>query len=424
MAYSVKDSSDNIVLRDGKELFGSYAITKGVDLEKRTLSIRGSDETRDRDGDIITVNGWVVENYLKNPVFLWAHNYTSVPLAATRKLVKKKVPFPHLEFRDVTFPPKGVHPFADMILELYGLKIINACSVGFVPMEWEKIEDDDNETKAGWSNRRFTKQELLELSGCGVPSNPNALQDAIRGKHYGSISPVDLIRGLTDGIPIIDGDEGTKDDILEEIYSVSCSYEEEDRDTMIQVPQEYESVETKEDVLKPYPNEHACRLRDPSGYSDFRRGTREHDGKKYSIIFGKKDDSWEEQAYRYSKDTWSASQARKHCKDHEGIAFEPSSETDSLEEVLLLSDMVFGLEKRLDEIQKSINDTGTMDCGDDVKKDSVEDLQGFSETSQTIYDIALSPCDNESGYKGVNRDKRAIKELTESLKELMEVLKK
>jgi HK97 family phage prohead protease len=83
---------------------------------------------------------------------------------------------------------------------------------------------------------------------------------------------------------------------------------------------------------RPYPNEHACRLQAPSKFSDFRRGSRKHEGKTYYIIFGqRKDDEtkWEEQAYRYPKDTWEAGEARAHCKSHDG-SFEAASGQDSI----------------------------------------------------------------------------------------------
>jgi Escherichia/Staphylococcus phage prohead protease len=72
--------------------------------------------------------------------------------------------------------------------------------------------------------------------------------------------------------------------------------------------------------MKPYPNEHSCRLADPDNFSDFRRTTRKHEGKEYSVIYGKEKDgdAWDEQAYRYAKDTWTAEEARAHCKDHDG----------------------------------------------------------------------------------------------------------
>ena len=74
--------------------------------------------------------------------------------------------------------------------------------------------------------------------------------------------------------------------------------------------------------LKPYLNEHACRLRDPDDFQDdsFRRVTRESDGKKYSVIRGKLkgEDTMIDQAYRYHKDTWDADDARSHCERHDG----------------------------------------------------------------------------------------------------------
>jgi hypothetical protein len=74
--------------------------------------------------------------------------------------------------------------------------------------------------------------------------------------------------------------------------------------------------------LKPYPNEHACRLRDPDDFQDnsFRRIERTHESKKYSVIVGKLRDgsTMTEQAYRYADDVWTAAEARSHCKTHEG----------------------------------------------------------------------------------------------------------
>jgi len=80
----------------------------------------------------------------------------------------------------------------------------------------------------------------------------------------------------------------------------------------------------------PYPNEHACRLEDPGKFKRFTRVERKSSvGKTYSVLFG-----WmsvggkeisREQAYRYPKDTWNASQARAHCKSHDG-RFEKASE--------------------------------------------------------------------------------------------------
>jgi len=92
---------------------------------------------------------------------------------------------------------------------------------------------------------------------------------------------------------------------------------------------ETQLISVKDIELKPYPNEHACRLRDPGDFQEdsFRRTTREHDGKQYSVIMGrlKGEDTMTEQSYRYPKDDWSVESARSHCRSHDG-SFEAAAE--------------------------------------------------------------------------------------------------
>lgn len=87
-------------------------------------------------------------------------------------------------------------------------------------------------------------------------------------------------------------------------------------------------------ITKPYPNEHACRLRDPGDFQDgsFRRTSREHDGKTYYVIMGRLEgeDTMTEQAYRYPKDSWEPVEARSHCAAHHGN-FEAASTEETCE---------------------------------------------------------------------------------------------
>ena len=80
------------------------------------------------------------------------------------------------------------------------------------------------------------------------------------------------------------------------------------------------------EVMKPYPNEHACPMNDPEGYERFRRGKRRSGDKTYSVIWGKLkgEDKWEEQSYRYNKETWTEGDAYTHCESHGGTSFEPA----------------------------------------------------------------------------------------------------
>lgn len=148
---------------------------KEVEGQDRVLQFVGSDETPDRDNDIIEVAGWELANYRKNPVFLWAHDYRFPPIGRAVRVAKEdgKLLF------DIEFPPEGVFPFADLVYNLYKGKFLRATSVGFIPKKWEIRDDDELKDLPEWQRgRRYKRQELLELSAVPVPANPNALINA------------------------------------------------------------------------------------------------------------------------------------------------------------------------------------------------------------------------------------------------------
>ena len=107
----------------------------------------------------------------------------------------------------------------------------------------------------------------------------------------------------------------------------------------------------------PYENEHACRLKQPSEFKEgsFRRGKRNHDGKEYSVIYGKLkgSDKMTDQAYRYNKNTWSANEARNHCKNHGGSfeAAKKSKEEGNMDETKKLQEQLNSLTKRVDALE-------------------------------------------------------------------------
>jgi HK97 family phage prohead protease len=133
---------------------------------ERVLEFIGSTETEDRDGEVILASGWDLKNYKKNPVFLWAHKYDQPPIG---KSVGIRVQEGKLKFK-IEFAPRETYEFADTIYKLYKGGFIHATSVGFVPIDF--VDGDGEKTP----RRTYKKQELLELSGCPVPSNPDALR--------------------------------------------------------------------------------------------------------------------------------------------------------------------------------------------------------------------------------------------------------
>jgi HK97 family phage prohead protease len=247
------------------------------EVSPRVLEFTGSTEDKDRVGDIVMAAGWQLKNYKKNPVFLWAHQYDTPPVG---KATKVWVDDNRLKFH-IQFAERDEYEFADTIYKLYKGGYLRATSVGFMPIESEPMEIKDEDT-AFHTPTRYLKQDLLELSGCPVPANPNALAEA---KTKGLIS----------------------EDLLTEIAN----------------------AEIEDLTEKPYPNEHSCRLRSPDAFQEgtFRRTKREHEGKEYSVILGrlKGEDTMTEQAYRYDKKAWTAKEAGAHCKSHDG-SFEAASE--------------------------------------------------------------------------------------------------
>ena len=55
-----------------------------------TYLFTGSDETIDRDGEIIKVDGWQLANYKKNPVILWGHNHSIPAIGKAERVYKSK----------------------------------------------------------------------------------------------------------------------------------------------------------------------------------------------------------------------------------------------------------------------------------------------------------------------------------------------
>ena len=123
----------------------------------------------DRERDTVAVDGWDTESWLKNPVVLFAHRYSELPVAKGVSLVKSAG-----QLRaTIEWPAAGVHDLADTTYEMVKGGFLRGASVGFRPKasQW-------NDDRRGMD---FLEQELLEFSIVPVPANPEALLDAAKG---------------------------------------------------------------------------------------------------------------------------------------------------------------------------------------------------------------------------------------------------
>lgn len=160
------DVGEREVLRKGHA--GAIKLIPG-ESEDRDVEFVISSSAQDRDFDTIDVDGWELDDYLKNPVVLWAHFGTQPPIGQALSVDKKGK-----KLRSVArFMPKGMYAFADMIFDMVVNRFLRATSVGFLPTEFRAAEDESRP----WGFD-FLKQILLEYSIVPVPSNPEALQGA------------------------------------------------------------------------------------------------------------------------------------------------------------------------------------------------------------------------------------------------------
>jgi HK97 family phage prohead protease len=142
-----------------KQFLKGY-VTKGE--KENEYRVLASTSAIDRHGDSVDQNGWILNNYLKNPVMLWAHKYDELPVAkATSIEVTDKGLEMAFEFASAEGNPK-----AQQIKTLYDEGYLNAVSVGFIPMER--------------NGNSITKSELLEVSFVPVPANQEALRLAMK----------------------------------------------------------------------------------------------------------------------------------------------------------------------------------------------------------------------------------------------------
>lgn len=145
--------------------------------EEGNLVMVGSDESVDRYNSIIRVSGWVLDNFLKNPVFLWCHNAWDLPVGRAVD-VKKDTRRKQLLF-ELAFPSKETYDFGHIVGRMYAENFLNASSVGFEPIKITRIDEPKEAKEEGFETDHgvvYEKQELYELSAVPVPGNPNALK--------------------------------------------------------------------------------------------------------------------------------------------------------------------------------------------------------------------------------------------------------
>lgn len=171
---------------------------RGVSRGDRTVDIIASTFDIDSHGTRIDQNGWELEAFRKNPVICLQHDdrgYTSsngLPIAnAIPETIR--VESNRLLMR-LRFPSEGTFPLADQVFNLVADGFMRGVSVGFNPMEYEDVEEEEEGYKK--TVRIYRKQQLLEVSLVTIPSNDNALVQRATSLN----ADVNVIRRMTEQV--------------------------------------------------------------------------------------------------------------------------------------------------------------------------------------------------------------------------------
>src|SRR6185503_11435304 len=134
---------------------------KGIDDEKHIIRGVFSTADEDRHGEVVDQKSWQLDDYLKNPVILFAHDHTQPAIGKALSLSFNKEG--NLE-GEIQFAAEE-YEFANTIYKLYKGGYMRAFSVGF---QNEVTDQEDDEVT-------LKNNTLFEISTVNFPANALAL---------------------------------------------------------------------------------------------------------------------------------------------------------------------------------------------------------------------------------------------------------
>lgn len=137
-----------------------------------------NEETTDRDGEIIEVDGWELKDYKDNSILLFGHRHDIPGIGVVGRVAKETNDGKRqLVAKGVRFATQGIYDLADVVHGLVDDDIIKATSVGFQALEREYPTETGKGTGKDKAPRvRTKKASLYELSIVNVGAHPAALR--------------------------------------------------------------------------------------------------------------------------------------------------------------------------------------------------------------------------------------------------------
>lgn len=163
-----------------------------VNESERTITAYITTEAIDRDREVVLAAGADLDNYRKNPVVLWGHDYHGTPVGKNlwirsdgRGLLAKT--------------QYATTPKAEEIWQLRKGGFLKGYSIGFIPKQGKTADglpyygppvEKELKVNPHWKDASNVVRgwEMVEYSDAPVPCNPEALERAYQGKSI-TLSP-------------------------------------------------------------------------------------------------------------------------------------------------------------------------------------------------------------------------------------------
>jgi len=167
----------NITVDECKNLCFASGLEYAEGYEKRVIERVVTTEAVDRDGDIVRCHGVDNKTYRTNPVVLFAHNRSGLPVGKSIKewideTIKGWISW-DLYFNDDV----DTTGWSDLTFRFVKSGAMPAGSMGFLPLEtkWNHTPKERADLGMGDYGVEYLRTEKLEHSACSVPANQEAL---------------------------------------------------------------------------------------------------------------------------------------------------------------------------------------------------------------------------------------------------------
>lgn len=210
--------------KNGSKVYKNFKTDDVEDVGHNALVFTVSTNEIDRDGDVVDVHGLSADSYMRNPVFLYGHDYNSLPIGRTTRLhTQQDGDVQKLKAR-VEFTPDSAYSAGysgitgQTVRRMYVKNFLNATSIGFTPLETQPLVDK----RVGNPGNVYLRSDLLDISAVAVPANASALMERSIDPEYRTMLKSwarETIR-ICDGGSCSSASKGSDDDDDDVVYRV------------------------------------------------------------------------------------------------------------------------------------------------------------------------------------------------------------